>query len=122
MSMNEFARRLTPPKDSMLDRFFNSPRRSTVPPGGFLCGLRTEGRVAGLSARWTYAMSTIEGAVVLFGPKHRFTISVLGPDTLYSAEPPRPDFVVWAATVDGVGSELSVSERDAYLITGSALF
>ena len=123
---------MRPATGTLLDRLFRSDR-GQVPPGGFLCGLRTErGAVRGLTSDWRYAMSSIDGHTLLFGSQNRYPVLIADPRPIESELDPRPDFRVWAAVlladaaeVGGqappVSVQLAVHRRDVYKVVESGI-
>jgi hypothetical protein len=125
--VNDLSRRLAPPSGSILDQLLFGPRRGRVPPGGFLCGLRSDERVSGLTRIWRYRMSAIESSVLVFGLGRRralrLSLRLVDSTPIQQSLVAKADFLVWAAIDQdsGFGLEIAASPRDAYLITESDL-
>jgi hypothetical protein len=114
---------LSPTEGSWLARFMAGEKKTQWRPGAFLCGVRTDSAgVPGVAREWRYRMSSIEGDVLLFG-RQRLAVQLVSAAPIDAWVEPRDNFMVFAAVEreSGQALELSVDQRDAYLLTESSL-
>jgi len=104
----------------MVQRLFAARRR--LPPGAFLCGLRSDDpAMRGVSRVWRYAVSWIDGDRLVYGRK-RLSLRLEDP-TPREDGTVRDGFLVWAARDETTGAccDIAVGARDAYKLLQSPL-
>lgn len=106
-----------------LERFMTGKTRKPWRPGQFLCGIRADsGGLRGVSSAWRYGRSSVEDGVLVLG-RQRFEVRLVSVEPIEPWVEPRTNFLVFAAVEreSGLSVELSVEQRDAYLLTESSL-
>jgi hypothetical protein len=114
---------MTPIEGSWLRRFMAGQTRKGLGPGQFLCGLRADSAgLRGASSAWRYQASSVDGDKLVFG-RRRLAVGLTSVDPIEPWVEPRTNFLVFAAVEreSAVAVELSVEQRDAYLLTESSL-